>query len=1259
MVLALLAVLVAPHFIDWGAYRADFEREASRILGQPVTVRGSAEAQILPFPSVTFTDVQIGGGARPPMTVARFRMDAELAPYLSGEIRIFSMRLERPKLQLSIGADGRLENLPRPGTLPTAAEIVLEDVAVTDGEVVVEDKRSDGRLILGALNGNFSARSLLGPVSGAGSLLARGRPLDFQISSGTPDVAKGLPVKLTLDDRALDIATTVDGLVKLDDGMPTFEGALRAASVRRPPEAAGIGEAARLPRVHPDVPVFVLTGNAKAAPGSVSVDALRVSVGAGEKPYVLTGSARLAGGPAPDFRLDLAGEQLDIDAIATGNAPNRKVTFAERLEAARALLADVPRPAMAGRIRLSLPVVAAGDTTIRDLAVEASPLPAGWSVRTLSAELPGRTRIEASGLLDIAAPPSFRGRLLLAARQPSGFSEWLTGSVDPAIRSLNGAGFSADVELSQERQSFRELELDLGGDSLRGSLERSGAAGARFLSADLEGGRLDLDSFSAFSRVFTGEADSFADASNGRLRLAAGPVTFQGANAGRVDADVSFDGTALKLDRADVKDLAGTDLSAKGTLEGLGGAPIGRVDLSLSSADVAPFLDLVAQRLPANIGLDVLRARAAELSPVALSGVLHTEAGAAGDNPTLKVDVSGTLAASDANLNLSLGNGLHGGSEIGRAAADLRVTSSEPAGLLRQMGLDALPLAVPSPLTLTASLSTDAPGPVTARLALNAPGSEFEAKGTVDLAAQTVRSVALDLSGRSDDLGPWLLASGNAFGLDGQASLPATFAGRFEANGENFFLRGIEGSLGAVGFSGDLEKPKEGPVAGEVFLSELSLPWLVSLVYGQTPVGAARPDGWSGQDFTRPLLPQTPVALDVTADRLMLVGNAEAGAISAHIEATPDALSVKDLRGSFGGGYGTASFSFDNANGVGAFAAEADLQGMDLGGISLSGFALPTEDEPAPEGSDTPPLSGLLDAKLRLDASGHSFATLLSSMTGAGSVTVENGAFPGLRPMLLPEILARADIRGFDPTLANVGRLVRDLTKGANYPVSSASADFSVVGGTARFPALRLIRDGEVLNAEGAVDLSRFGVSASLRLDLDPGEEAVEGAAPSITTTLDGPIAAPNLSTDVQLLANYLSVRALEREQARVEAIQGALQEKLRLRREARFYRWRERVRTEAADVDLRSEDSRRREALEAERQRRSFEEDAEARQAERRRLERARAEAARQPEPAAAPEPTPDPGRLNFEDAITPPPAPLPPTGSSDLPGVRQPQPF
>ena len=69
-----------------------------------------------------------------------------------------------------------------------------------------------------------------------------------------------------------------------------------------------------------------------------------------------------------------------------------------------------------------------------------------------------------------------------------------------------------------------------------------------------------------------------------------------------------------------------------------------------------------------------------------------------------------------------------------------------------------------------------------------------------------------------------------------------------------------------------------------------------------------------------------------------------------------------------------------------------------------------------------------------------------------------------------------------------------------------------------------------------------------------PGDEALVGSEPSVGFTVEGPLGAHVGPYDTEPLAQFLTQRALEREQARVEALQAALIEKQRLRREVRYY---------------------------------------------------------------------------------------------------------
>ena len=67
--------------------------------------------------------------------------------------------------------------------------------------------------------------------------------------------------------------------------------------------------------------------------------------------------------------------------------------------------------------------------------------------------------------------------------------------------------------------------------------------------------------------------------------------------------------------------------------------------------------------------------------------------------------------------------------------------------------------------------------------------------------------------------------------------------------------------------------------------------------------------------------------------------------------------------------------------------------------------------------------------------------------------------------------------------------------------------------------------------------------------------------------TVEGPLGAMSGKYDTEPLAQFLTQRALEREQARVEALQSALLEKQRLRREVRYYASLQFERDKAAEI--------------------------------------------------------------------------------------------
>ena len=129
LVVALFAALLAPVFVDWTNFRQNFEDRASQLLGKKVVVNGAVSARILPFPSVTMEDVTVGKDidGTPLVRVARFSLDAELAPFLSGEARIFDMRIEEPKARIRLLADGTLDWLRGSQPRLPARIVVLDE----------------------------------------------------------------------------------------------------------------------------------------------------------------------------------------------------------------------------------------------------------------------------------------------------------------------------------------------------------------------------------------------------------------------------------------------------------------------------------------------------------------------------------------------------------------------------------------------------------------------------------------------------------------------------------------------------------------------------------------------------------------------------------------------------------------------------------------------------------------------------------------------------------------------------------------------------------------------------------------------------------------------------------------------------------------------------------------------------------------------------------------------------------------------------
>ena len=606
LVVALCSLLLAPFFVDWAGYRSAFEREASRITGQTVRVEGTANARILPFPSVTFSNVVIeGADGLPAARIAAFSMDAELAPFLSGEILIFDMRIDRADVRLKLAENGALLwALPQSEVL-SGKTIALENVTVLDGRVSVE-RAGHEPILLAGINAKVSAQALSGPWVADGRFMYGTTAYDARLSTGAKQVGETLRARLNLAPQSGFFDAAFDGRIDFKNEAPFYAGKLDITALGAQDES---GKRQKIADVKGD---FSIDAN------GIKMTEAAFTAGPEGAPYRANGSAGLTFGKNARFDVTLKGQQINFGE-GEGSAKDDRVTlgvpFSERIAALQNTLSQVPVPDIPGQVDLALPALVIGDTIIRNAEIRASPAKAGWQIERYSVELPGRTIIEGNGDLSLGEALSFSGQMTLASKQPTGFANWLGLKANDAIRALPGAGFSSRIDISASRQTLRDVEFRAGAAVLRGLIDRQEQDGARpQLSIRLTGENANLDILSGFAGLAK-EQNQALLAQDMDIALASAPVSGFGFHAEKLDSALRLEAGAITIDSLDVSGLAGVDLAVAGTLSPDFAKPPGALDISVSAADPLPLIEVLVARFPNQGWLKTLGERAANAVP--------------------------------------------------------------------------------------------------------------------------------------------------------------------------------------------------------------------------------------------------------------------------------------------------------------------------------------------------------------------------------------------------------------------------------------------------------------------------------------------------------------------------------------------------------------------------------------------------------------------------------------------------------------------
>lgn len=1173
----LIAALVAPWFINWSDYKEAFEREAQKLTGLPVNVAGEARVRILPFPSLSFSDVRIGPDEQPIIVAEQFAMDAELAPFLSGELRIIDMRLERPFVNLMLDEDGALlvdrDTGPRQA-LDVLQDISLERALVNDATITIRQQLADRtrRWRATGVEGQLAIDSVEGPIRFDGDMVLEGVPAKVIVSTGLLG-GEGLAVntRTTWPNRGVEIATQGRIEVPVDagpDARYVYDGVFQIDPV----DDEGID--------------FFVEGVFTADGSGLLIDQYRASFGGGPEPYTVEGDFSLRDQAGrPDYSLTARGVQVNLDGADDEAAAGETVALATWVDLGQNLFSRLPLPTVPGSIRIDLPAIVSGDTVVRDIRLVAQPgdrLVDGsetWRFTQINAVFPGRTTLEGSG--EIIMPPpdgtvselEFRGPLVVASRQPSGLAAWLGFGNPESIRALRQAGFEGSVRATASEWNIDDLEIILDTDRVAGNVSILPANKPKpLVSVSVEGSNVSEQTMAVFQTAFA--APDGANLPIGAdLALDFTSPTIEGVTLARLDADLRIRDDVTSIDRLLLQDFAGADIAATATITDLGeGAQTG-FDVSVVSADASQVLTQIPSLLAGSgAGFDqVLMGqiadhfdRVASDGPAALSDANLSLKGThsnQADGWSASALISGTIGQTDlvGNLDLSKGAQLRGNATM-RNPSGVMLASQlgvwlppETAGTGEVTVLVQPDADTGMATTVNARLGDvrlDLDGRLTRSIALFGPQWGFAGSvATSGPDVDTVWSVLqLPWAGQSTNVQPFDAEAQLAWQQGNPVSLDLTSA--------SLGQQAIGGTLGIDNHDGLLD------ITGDLVVERFDADAML-LAFAGLEASTALTDTFSANIAALP-----DINVSVSADSFTAAANGIA------LTDFTGRLTHDGAKLAFGPFEALASGSTIAGNLVlqnlaGEVAATARL--------AIDDINIDTLLADVPEIIDASP-----SVSASIAGSGRSIAAVVGSLSGSGVVTTGPLAVDGLGADRFAPFVAAVDSFGIGITPEQTEDSVAGqlLTGASQY--GSVETPLVIAGGKAQLSNLVLTE------VTGAIQLTVDGDVSFL-----DGTTAADIAVRHDVSSMEGLTLPPvffvrwengTASIDTSAMEAFVTQRAIEREQQRIDALQARLLERQRFRRSVRIARYErdQRLAREQAERGALEEEARRQREAEA-----------------------------------------------------------------------------
>jgi hypothetical protein len=1093
LILALVTALVGPVFVDWGRFRTNFEAQASRLAGQPVRISGQINVRLLPIPTVRLQGIDVGPPAAKAALSAR-EIDAELSlpSLMRGQLRATVLRVDAPRFALQRDAQGRVSGPPL-----VASDVTIDRIVVHEGRIRVADATTAAGNVLDHWSFDGDVRAPNGPIRGEGAFVVEDQTYNYRIQTSRGSDGS-IKLRLGVDpaDRPLSIES--EGTLSFEDGAPHYDGSLKLA---RP---AGLALSSGQ-TVASDP--WQVSSKLKVDASAALFDQVDFQYGPDERAVHLTGTADLQFGTRARINAVLAARQIDLDRalVVTDPAARRP---AATLHGLLETLGDVrlPLPLTLG---IGIDAVTLGGGLVQSVRADLSADANAVSIDTLEFRAPGYAQVRLSGRLD-AARWEFAGPIALDAPDPKTLLAWLDG-IELPNRPIGALGLRADVSLSRARLALDQVKASYDRKDYAGRIEYRFATATEpaRLDVGVTASQFDADGAIALARLFSAGAGSTGAAFDwpGEIGIAAdlGRATLAGVEAKDASARLELDRSGLRIESLTVADFGGAALTAAGRIDTPAKPSGGTLKLDLDVERIDGLVAVAGLAFPE--AADWLRANVIRALPAKLDAAITIEPTPSGGVKSLgKVKMTGTARG----IALALtGQGL--GDLTDPRHADIHLEGrfqSDDGALLTALGLDGFARE-----NRAGSLIWTLDGPAAGDMAVNAklsgPGLEARADGKVRLA-----DVGLQGNGTA------MLSAADVPALRRPAPFPLSMRARLAIDGPEIGFTELDGKVGPSTVRGQGKLVLSDPLRVDANLTadQVDVPAIIVGVIGMPPQASATAD-WPSQPFQ----PWSKLAgrIALRAQQAVLTPSLSATSVRGNLALAPGDIAFEGLSGSIAGGALSADLRFHGASGGLSLHSRMSVANANLSALLQSGAS--------------PPLSGRISGKLEMDGTASNPSALIASLSGAGSVSLENVQIAGIDPKAI-EIASRAFERGTAVTAARISDMVGRMMEQGSLGLPWVTAPLTVTAGRIRLGKLVTPSQINELAASGSFDLMDSTLDA--RLTLSAMSEA--GQRPEVSVVLKGPAGAVRRTLDISVLTNFLTLRSADRETKQIEAAQRA-----------------------------------------------------------------------------------------------------------------------